>query len=92
MPMEFPTLADGTNPTALYNCCKQVIVMILLQLASTVTPETLSTMGSLLLAGARASFSAVLTLNIVDFCFLNLLNIVVGWMRSMWSCRLLGRL
>ena len=38
MPIWFPFVPDGTNPTALYNCFKQETVMVVLQLASTVMP------------------------------------------------------
>jgi len=85
MPIEFFGLFDAVYPTALYNCRRQFIVMVVLQLASTVTSDTPpadicsvalereSTPGVLGLASLTSSME-----KIVDLSGLNLPNIVVG--------------
>jgi hypothetical protein len=82
-------LPEGMNPTALYSCCKQLIVIVVLHNKSTVTPDTVS-----MIELDVGSISGVSTSDetMVDMAGLNRPKIVVGWITSIWSWRLLGRL
>lgn len=76
MPIWFPFLADDLYPTALYNSLRQVMVTVVLQLASTVTPE-----GKVIEPVATDSVDSVEKRNVV-LCFCVRENIVVGITRS----------
>jgi hypothetical protein len=82
-------LLEGMNPTTLYSCCKQLIVIVVLHILSTVIPDAAS-----MIALDTGSTSGVSSSEetMVDLAGLNRPKIVVGWITSIWSWRWLGRL
>lgn len=92
IPIEFPS-PEGLNPLMLYICCRHSMVITRLQLASISADVILLMMESpLVLVLLSESSTNGSVLNTFDFWALNLLNMVVGWTSSIWSCKWLGRL
>ena len=87
IPIEFLVEFDGTYPTALYIWWRQVTVIVVLQLASTVRVELPVNIWVTFEIAALATESTVSKIEIIDLAGLNCPNIVVGCTTSIWVSR-----